>query len=355
MADIVIEIELTELNQSGPLYNASYVLSGSSCTGSYVVVPESPVFLPTLGSTANITVDEDFECVKLESTGQCTNSIISGSTSTTTTSTTTTSTTTTSTTTTSTTTTTTTTTTSPCSEWDLQCPSNAMGDCEFDVDCCAGNVVRYSLAPDQDAIACVEAGGGVSVVTVSGIATQVSPTSACVTDCGDVTSTTTTSTTSTTTTSTTTSTTTTTTQNPAECIEYDFECRSGAVGSSCSFSWTDCEGTDHNQSIAEDFGFSVCALSGSAFVNSASGNVEEGEQCYYPFTLEYGSVSCSSVCSAYPGGNSQLVYLNESSFLLATVIYKDLVGTPADANFWTDGTDCRESDGFGVLGTATSC
>ena len=57
MADIVIEIELTELNQSGPNYIASYVLSGSNCTGSYVVVPESPVFLPNLGSTADITVD----------------------------------------------------------------------------------------------------------------------------------------------------------------------------------------------------------------------------------------------------------------------------------------------------------
>ena len=58
---------------------------------------------------------------------------------------------------------------------------------------------------------------------------------------------------------------------------------------------------------------------------------------------------------AKKGGNSQLVYLDRDNFLLATAIYSDLVGTPADANFWTDGTNCRESDGFGVLGTATSC
>ena len=71
--------------------------------------------------------------------------------------------------------------------------------------------------------------------------------------------------------------------------------------------------------------------------------------------IKYGSVNCATVCAAYPGGNSQLVYLNESNFLTATVIYKDLIGTVADAHFWTDGTNCRESNGFGVLGTATSC
>jgi len=133
------------------------------------------------------------------------------------------------------------------------------------------------------------------------------------------------------------------------------ECRSGAVGGGCSFSWDDCEGVAQSVSIAEDFGFSVCALSGSAFVTSASGGITEGDQCYYPFTLEYGSVSCSSVCSNYPGGNSQLVYLNEPSFAIATSIYSDLVGTPADANFWTDGNICRESDGFGDLGTSSTC
>ena len=47
--------------------------------------------------------------------------------------------------------------------------------------------------------------------------------------------------------------------------------------------------------------------------------------------------------------------LDVDNFALANNIYSDLIGTPAAANFWTNGTDCRASDGSGALGTATSC
>jgi len=97
------------------------------------------------------------------------------------------------------TTTTTTTTTLACTEWDLFCPSNASGQCTFEVDCCDGSTVTYNMSPDTNAIACVIAGGSVTKTSVSGVATPQG--TSCSSSCGDVVpTTTTTSTTSTTTT-----------------------------------------------------------------------------------------------------------------------------------------------------------
>lgn len=357
MADIIKQIELTEHNQSGPYYNVYWT---ADCN-TYTPVVENPVYLPYLGSTANVTVDDTYVSIKMVSIGQCTNEIISGSCTTTTTTTTTgttttttTSTTTTSTTTTSTTTTTTTTTTSPCSEWDLTCPSNASGNCQFLVDCCSGTQVTYQLAPDQDGIACVEAGGTVVVQSASGTASPLD--TPCGTDCGDVTTTTTT--TSTTTTSTTsTTTTTTTTTTCSDCTEYELECRSGAIGGYCTFTIQTCEGVNDTVYLNPDTNEYICACSGSVSVSGGgSGAYYEIGSCgLYQIDLEYGSVDCATVCSNYGSNPSGTFFIDNSNFLLANYIYTDTSFTPAPANYYTDGTNCRPATSTGALGSSSSC
>jgi len=87
-----------------------------------------------------------------------------------------------------------------------------------------------------------------------------------------------------------------------------------------------------------------------------------GSTTYYPVTLEYGSISCASVCSNYPGGNSGTFYVDVGStesggvFAISSKIYTDSAGNnPAPAYFYTDGTDCRPVSGQGDLGETTGC
>jgi hypothetical protein len=247
------------------------------------------------------------------------------------------------------TTTTTTTTTFACSEWELFCPSNASGDCRFEVDCCDGSTITYEMPPDSNVFACVIAGGTVTKLSTSGIASDQG--TSCSTNCGDVSTTTTT-----TTTSTTTSTTTTTTINPADCVEYEIECRSGAVGGWCAFYWKDCNNEDDTVILPADTNEFICAISGSVGKTTTSGHIYTVyDPCYTAITLEYGSVDCSTVCSNFGSNPSGTFYMNDSNFLLATKLYTDLGFTEAPANFYTDGTNCRPVDGSGNLGTASSC
>lgn len=101
---------------------------------------------------------------------------------------------------------------------------------------------------------------------------------------------------------------------------------------------------------------------------SSSGCEEYGDtvsgstlQAFYPVTLEYGSVDCATVCANYGSNPSGTFYVDVGSggsgvFAISTKIYTDAAGTtPAPANFYTDGTDCRPADGVGNLGTTTGC
>jgi len=111
MADILKLITLTEKNDSGPNYDAFY---STDCINFTQSVDGSNINLPTVGSTAVITVPEETQCVKLQSIPEpCSNFVISGSVITTTTTSTSTSTSTTTSTTSTSTTSTTTSTTIP--------------------------------------------------------------------------------------------------------------------------------------------------------------------------------------------------------------------------------------------------
>jgi hypothetical protein len=83
MADIYKLITLTEKNDSGPNYDAFYSIDCLSFTQS---VDGGNINLPSVGSTAVITVPEETQCIKLESIPEpCSNFVISGSATTTTT------------------------------------------------------------------------------------------------------------------------------------------------------------------------------------------------------------------------------------------------------------------------------
>ena len=94
----------------------------------------------------------------------------------------------------------------------------------------------------------------------------------------------------------------------------------------------------------------------------SSGGGGGGNTGPYPVTLEYGSISCASVCSNYPGGNSGTFYVDVGSaqsggvFAISSKIYTDAAGTTnAPSYFYTDGTDCRPVDGSGNLGVTSGC
>lgn len=80
MANINKEITLTEKNDAGPYFDIYW---SSNCS-SYNLL-SSNVFLPTVGSSTIVSVDDTVACIKLVSKGQCVNEVVSGSTTTTTT------------------------------------------------------------------------------------------------------------------------------------------------------------------------------------------------------------------------------------------------------------------------------
>jgi len=77
MADINKLITLTLKNDAGPYFDAFY---STDCVSYTQSVDGDDLYLPTIGSTAVITVPEETVCIKLQSvTGYCDNSVISGS------------------------------------------------------------------------------------------------------------------------------------------------------------------------------------------------------------------------------------------------------------------------------------
>jgi hypothetical protein len=139
-------------------------------------------------------------------------------------------------------------------------------------------------------------------------------------------------------------------------VEYELDCRSGAVGGTCRFEWDDCEGNAQSVVLGADSGYSICALSGSVFVTSTSGAWYEYDQCYYgPYTLEYGSVSPATVCSNFGNNPSGSFYFDVPNFSIASVIYTDLLGNTAPAFFYTDGTEVATVDGGGQVTARQSC
>ena len=76
----------------------------------------------------------------------------------------------------------------------------------------------------------------------------------------------------------------------------------------------------------------------------------------YSVTLEYGTVDCTTVCNNYGSNLSGTFWLDEANFSIASKIYQsNNVNDPANAWFYTDGTECRAADGSGNLGSSSSC
>jgi hypothetical protein len=120
--------------------------------------------------------------------------------------------------------------------------------------------------------------------------------------------------------------------------------------------------SDSGGSSALSAGYYKLNTSGSNDVIkvNANGQVEPGwpqSICIYTsITLEYGSVDCSTVCSNYGSNPSGTFYMDAGAFGVSTKLYKDSAGQEyADANFYTNGTECRPVDGSGNLGTSSNC
>jgi hypothetical protein len=76
----------------------------------------------------------------------------------------------------------------------------------------------------------------------------------------------------------------------------------------------------------------------------------------YSLTLESGSVDCATVCANYGSGPSGTLYGDGATLGLSSYLYKSYdINDPAEAYFYTDGTDCRAANSSGLLGSTTSC
>ncbi len=72
-----------------------------------------------------------------------------------------------------------------CNIYILTCPIGAVGDeCTFEIDCCDGQLINYTMQPDSIVEACVLEEGVVTVTSISGSA--VDTTDPCSSDCGDI-------------------------------------------------------------------------------------------------------------------------------------------------------------------------
>jgi len=72
-----------------------------------------------------------------------------------------------------------------CNIYILSCPIGAIGDeCTFEIDCCNGQLVNYTLQPDSIVEACVDDQGTVTVTSLSGSASPAFE--ECSSDCGDI-------------------------------------------------------------------------------------------------------------------------------------------------------------------------
>ena len=72
-----------------------------------------------------------------------------------------------------------------CELYILSCPIGAIGDeCTFEIDCCGGQTINYTMQPDNMIEACVNPQGTVTVTSLSGSASYTPD--PCSSDCGDI-------------------------------------------------------------------------------------------------------------------------------------------------------------------------
>lgn len=72
-----------------------------------------------------------------------------------------------------------------CELYILSCPIGAIGDeCTFEIDCCGGQTINYTMQPDNMIEACVDTAGTVTVTSLSGSASYTPD--PCSSDCGDI-------------------------------------------------------------------------------------------------------------------------------------------------------------------------
>jgi hypothetical protein len=72
-----------------------------------------------------------------------------------------------------------------CNIYILSCPIGAVGDeCTFEIDCCGGQTINYTMQPDNIIEACVNPQGTVTVTSLSGSASNTFD--PCSSDCGDI-------------------------------------------------------------------------------------------------------------------------------------------------------------------------
>ena len=72
-----------------------------------------------------------------------------------------------------------------CEIYILTCPIGAEGDeCTFEIDCCGGQTINYTMLPDSMIEACVNPQGTVTATSLSGsVSNTFDP---CSSDCGDI-------------------------------------------------------------------------------------------------------------------------------------------------------------------------
>ncbi len=155
-----------------------------------------------------------------------------------------------------------------CEIYILSCPIGAIGDeCTFEIDCCGGQTVNYTMQPDSIIEACVDDQGTVTVTSLSGSASVAFE--ECSSDCGDIPVVPTQTPTPTPTP--------TPTSTPTGCNEWELEGGSGGG----TFSYTNCAGNPQTESVPDGDSIPVCAL-GVPTVISGNGNVTLNGPCASP-------------------------------------------------------------------------
>ena len=180
-----------------------------------------------------------------------------------------------------------------CNIYILSCPIGAVGDeCTFEIDCCDGQLINYTMQPDSIVEACVLEEGVVTVTSISGSASDT--TDPCSSDCGDIpisptqTPTPTPTVTPTPTPSPTpgspTSTpgpTPTPTPTPTpisvQCYEWTLVCPSGSSG--CSYQYIDCDAVTQTGTLAPDQDVDVCVLFPETPQINNGTAIETGDAC----------------------------------------------------------------------------
>ena len=180
-----------------------------------------------------------------------------------------------------------------CEIYILSCPIGAAGDeCTFEIDCCGGQTINYTLQFDSTIEACVDDQGTVTVTSISGSAfNSADP---CFSDCGDipvVPTPTPTATPTPTPTPTpgvptptptpTPSPTPTPTPTPTsigvQCYEWTLVCPSGSSG--CSYEYIDCDAVTQTGTLAGDQDIDVCVLYPNTPQVSNGTAIETGVAC----------------------------------------------------------------------------